>query len=451
MTRPALLVVDDETSVRTMIGELAAKAGFTVSEAATGQAAIDRVHNGRIDVALVDLCMPDIGGLEILRLLKQEAPRCRPIVMTGFGSIETAVEAMQHGALDFLQKPVNAPRLAKQLRGLRHELEIVRASAGARADASADYCGMVGGSTVMRDLFSLIDRLAPHARVVLVTGETGTGKELIAGALHQRGARSAKPFVPLNCSAVVETLVESELFGHVRGAFTGAFDHKPGLFEAADGGTLFLDEVGELPLTAQAKLLRVLESGEVRRVGSSEPRTVDVQVVAATNRDLEREIAASRFRADLYYRLNVIRIAVPPLRDRREDVPLLAARFAAACAARLRKPLDGVSPAAEHALTAYDWPGNVRELRNMIERACILAEGRVIAREHLFDELAARPAPTTVFRPAFERHDLEQALARADGNKQVAAQILGLSRRSFYRQLEQLQLDGTINRRSTGA
>jgi DNA-binding NtrC family response regulator len=459
---PTLLVVDDEARVRAVVGEFAERAGFTVSEAATGREALVSMRDNRIDVALVDLCMPDLGGLDVLRAVRQDTPWCRTIVMTGFGSVETAVEAIQHGAVDYLQKPVNFTRLSKLLRNMRNELEVASGPAAVRTDIGPELCGMIGSTPAMQELFMQVQRLAQHARVVLVTGETGTGKELVAKALHQLGSRRTKKFVPLNCSAVVDTLVESELFGHVRGAFTGAHDQKPGLFESANGGTLFLDEVGELPLAAQAKLLRVLELGEVRRVGSLESRTVDVHVIAATNRDLEQEIAAGRFRRDLYYRLNVIGIGVPPLRDRREDVAPLAARFIADCATRLSKPLDGLTPAAERALLERDWRGNVRELRNVIERASILAAGRLIDVQELGEgetdkSLEKQIAAATITRrpaqprPALTREDVEQALERAGGNKMVAAQILGLSRRAFYRQLEHWNLGDTIVRRAKKA
>jgi two-component system response regulator HydG len=352
---------------------------------------------------------------------------------------------------------VDFPRLAKILRGIRKEVQVAGASAGANAVDGAQY-GIVGQSEAIRDLVGQLHRLAEHARAVLVTGETGTGKELVASALHRLGSRRSKAYVPVNCSAVVETLVESELFGHMRGAFTGATDNKPGLFEAAHGGTLFLDEVGELPVQMQAKLLRVLESGEIRRLGSVEARTVDVHVIAATNRDLHREIADGRFRQDLFYRLGVIALHIPPLRERTEDIPLLAAKFVADIGSRLGRPFDGLTPMAERVLCSRDWPGNVRELRNAIERACILAEGRVITERDIADAIppasstsiaapAPRKVPVATPRPVLTKEDIEQALAKAHGNKMVAAQIVGLSRRAFYRQLEHWGLADTITRR----
>jgi DNA-binding NtrC family response regulator len=302
--------------------------------------------------------------------------------------------------------------------------------------------------------------------VALISGETGTGKELVARALHELGPRRDRRFVTINCSAVVETLFESELFGHVRGAFTGASEHKPGLFEAADGGTLFLDEVGELPLAVQAKLLRVLELGEVTRVGSVDARKVDVHVIAATHRDLRVDVVAGRFRSDLFYRLNAVEVRLPALRDRREDIPYLTAAFVRECAERLQKPIAGTTPAAERLLVAGRWDGNVRELRNVIERACILAEEEFVTDREVSASMPAAPppqlagptggsgtgraarSPEEVARlSTVEREHIRRALERTGGNKKAAAQMLGLSRRALYRRLERLELGETISRR----
>jgi DNA-binding NtrC family response regulator len=306
----------------------------------------------------------------------------------------------------------------------------------------------------MQDLFALIRRLAPHVRSALITGETGTGKELVARALHALGPRSARRFVTVNCSAVVETLFESELFGHVRGAFTGASEHKAGLFETADGGTLFLDEVGELPLPVQSKLLRVLEEGEVQRVGSLEPKKIDVRVIAATNRDLLADVAAGRFRNDLYYRLAIVEIRLPPLRERREDIPHLTASFVRNFSQRFSKPVVGLSSGAEHLLAEASWDGNVRQLRNVIERACILTEGEYVDESDLAGSMQVQvlapvaPAsprlgatvPRAESTPAplveVERQHIVRTLQQVRGNKAVAARLLGVSRRAFYRQLE---------------
>jgi len=319
-----------------------------------------------------------------------------------------------------------------------------------------EFYGMIGRSPAMQELFDAIRRLAPHVRTVLITGETGTGKELVAKALHQAGMRHARRFITLNCSAVGETLFESELFGHVRGAFTGATETKVGMFEHADGGTLFLDETGELPLSMQAKLLRAVEYGEIQRVGSLETRKVDVNVIAATSRDLRAESAAGRFRLDLFYRLSVIELRLVPLRERVEDIPYLTARFVRDCAARLNRPITGVTPSAERLLQQTRWPGNIRELRNVIERACIVSENRILSERDLLAALAPQRAALESVAPPLtvrsselvhdpqlssaQREHIERVLHEAHGNKAAAAKLLGISRRSLYRWIERLHV-----------
>ncbi|HEX4567787.1 MAG TPA: sigma-54 dependent transcriptional regulator, partial [Vicinamibacterales bacterium] len=379
-------------------------------------------------------------------------------------SVDTAVEAIKLGATDYLSKPLDFGRLEELLANVREDLERRRNLLSIESDLAKrlEFCGMIGRGPAMQELFGMIRRLAPHVRTALVSGETGTGKELVARALHHLGPRRERRFVTVNCSAVVETLFESELFGHVRGAFTGATDNKSGLFELADGGTLFLDEIGELPLTLQAKLLRVLELGEVHRVGSLDPRKVSVHVVAATNRDLRAEVVAGRFRSDLYYRLNIVEVALPPLRERREDIPYLTAAFVGETSERLQKSLLGLTPGAERLLAMASWDGNVRELRNVIERACILADGDFITERELSVSMPlSRPlAQTPLALPAtqedaasadllvtVEREHIQRALMRARGNKKAAARMLGLSRRALYRRLERLDLGDTIMRR----
>jgi two-component system response regulator HydG len=314
---------------------------------------------------------------------------------------------------------------------------------------------MIGRSAAMQELFSLIRRLGPHVRTALITGETGSGKELVARALYESGARRSNRFVPINCSAVVESLFESELFGHVRGAFTGANDNKAGLFELADGGTIFLDEVGELPLAVQAKLLRALENGEVQRVGSLQTKQVDVHVLAASNRDLHAEATAGRFRSDLLYRLNIVELHVPPLRERREDIPYLTAAFIRQTTSRLSRRVVGTTPGAERALATASWPGNVRELRNVIERSCILADTEFITEQEL--NLIERAAPMAVSPDTadaddgslstLERNHIVDVLKQTNGNKLLAAKILGVDRRALYRRLERYGI-GTVTRRS---
>ena len=460
--RPVLVVVDDEQGILDVVGRFAQKAGFEVVACSGGHEAIACLRSRRADLLMVDLRMPDVGGLEVLRSVRETDPHCQAVLMTGYASVETAVEAIKLGALDYLSKPFDFTRLEQLLSSVREEAERRRNVLAIESDLARrlEFCGMIGRSVVMQDLFGMIRRLAPHVRTALITGETGTGKELVARALHKLGPRKDRRFVTVNCSAVVETLFESELFGHVRGAFTGATENKPGMFEAADGGTLFLDEVGELTLTVQAKLLRVLELGEMNRVGSLDGRRVNVHVIAATNRDLRAEVTAGRFRSDLYYRLNIVEVKLPPLRDRREDIPYLTAAFVRAAGERLRKPLSGMTAGAERMLGTARWEGNIRELRNVIERACILADGDVISERELASSMPAGveapprhdgvrgdPRDEPELLTTVEREHIQRALARANGNKKAAAKMLGVSRRALYRKLERLDLSATITRR----
>jgi len=451
-------VVDDEPGVVALVVRFAQSLHFEVvtrSDARTLLAELPALH---ADVALVDRNMPEVGGLDILRAFRIAHPICQVILMTGDATVDSAIEAVKLGALDYLSKPLDLGRLGALL-------ETVRADIGRRshllameADLAArvELCGMIGRSPVMQDLFDMVKRLAPHARTTLVTGETGTGKELVARALHALGPRRNKKFIAFNCSAVVETLFESELFGHARGAFTGAVGTKPGLFELADGGTLFLDEIAELPQAVQAKLLRVLENGEIQRVGDTDGRRVDIRLIAASNRRLVDEVAAGRFRQDLYYRLNVVQIVLPPLRERLNDIPYLTAAFVQEFAKRFNKSVAGVSPAAERLLLNAPWPGNVRELRNVLERACILSEGRLLSELEVLAALGgaagarpstslgtgappepARAAPPPAAAPALDRHHVERALQQSGGNRSAAAKVLGISRRTLNRRLDE--------------
>ncbi len=467
--QPLLVIVDDERGILDVVSRFAERLGFDVAVCASGREAISLLPTRRPDVMLIDLRMPDVGGLDVLRAIRDVDAHCQAVLMTGYASVDTAVEAVKLGAMDYLTKPLDFGRLEQLLSGVREEIERRRSVLSLEGDLARrlEFSGMIGRGPRMQDLFGLIRRLAPHVRLALISGETGTGKELVARALHTIGPRRDRRFIAVNCSAVHDTVFESELFGHVRGGFLGASDNKPGLFELADGGTLFLDEIGGLPLTAQAKLLRVLETGEVSRIGSLDSKTVDVHVLAATNRDLRTEVAAGRFRGDLYYRLNIVEVKLPPLRDRREDIPYLTAAFVREIGERLQKPLRGLTPGAEALLTDSPWEGNVRELRNVIERACILADGEFVTERELAVSLP--PLVTMTHAPAVaasvaaaapavekaesdllvnvERDHIQRALVRTGGNKKAAAQMLGLSRRALYRRLERLDLSGTISRR----
>ena len=448
--RPRLLVVDDEPGIRSLIQKFAEGCDFDVVTHSGGRTLLSEIPTIRADAALIDRNMPEIGGLDILRVIREIDPECQVILMTGAATVESAIEAVKLGALDYLSKPLDFERLAELLTTVRFGIERRKRLLAADSELASrtEFYGMIGRSPGMQELFDMIRRLAPHARTALVSGETGTGKELVARALHKLGPRRDRKFIAFNCSAVVESLFESELFGHTRGAFTGAVDAKAGLFELGDGGTLFLDEVGELPLAVQAKLLRVIEYGDVQRVGATEGKRVDVRIIAATNRRLTDEVAAGRFRQDLYYRLNVVEIALPPLRERREDVAYLTAAFIKEFAGRFDRPLAGVSPAAERLLRDAPWPGNVRELRNVIERACMLSEGRILQERELLSVLgasgchrpaAAEPSVNEGTRE-LDRHTVENALQRVGGNRSAAARILGISRRALYRRLDSFGL-----------
>ena len=460
---PVLLVIDDEPGMLAVVERFARRFGFQVTGETDPRAALVQLPALKPDVVIVDLRMPGIDGLGVLRAIREMDPSCQVILMTAHGSLDTAIEAVKLGALDYITKPLDLERLGGLLTGVckgierRHRLLHVDAAVAKRFA----FCGMVGRSPAMQELFDSVRRLAPHVRTVLVTGETGTGKELIARALHQLGGRRDRRLVTVNCSAVVDSLFESELFGHQRGAFTGATETKVGLFEHADNGTLFLDEIGELPLAVQAKLLRAVEYGEVQRVGSLDARRVDVAIIAATNRDLRAEAGAGRFRTDLLYRLNIMEIRLIPLRERREDIPYLCAAFLGELSERLRRPLTGMTTAAERILQQAPWAGNVRELRNVLERACLLGEGKMLTERDVTAAMPpatdALPAPALPVLPASShrsaldpdflesarREQLDRALRETGGNRAGAARLLGISRRSLYRWLDLVERSGT--------
>ncbi|MBM4360413.1 MAG: sigma-54-dependent Fis family transcriptional regulator [Deltaproteobacteria bacterium] len=373
-----ILVVDDEANLRRVLAAQLSRDGYEVHTAEDGELAVAFIKEHHVDLVISDLRMPKLGGLELLRWVQAEEPELPVVILTAHGTVDTAVEALKMGAVDYLSKPFDQDEVRRLVRKALQVGVLSHRDAthpGARGLPDGTRFGLLGRSKAVRDLYAMLDRVAATPTTVLVTGESGTGKELVARALHEHSSRASKPFIKVNCAAIPATLIESELFGHEKGAFTGAVASKPGRFELAQGGTLFLDEIGEIPLEMQVKLLRVLQEGELERVGGVRTTRVDVRLIAATNRDLRRETAAGRFREDLFYRLNVVPIELPPLRDRPEDVPMLAHFFLDRFNDRLAKRVAGFEDEALSRLARYRWPGNVRELENFIERAVLFADG----------------------------------------------------------------------------
>jgi DNA-binding NtrC family response regulator len=439
--------VDDDADVRDWLEDQLGEWGYRVASAADGTAAHALAEQELFEVALLDLYLPDTDGLQLVRRIRERDPAVALIIMTGNPTVPTAIEALKLGCYDYLVKPINPDDLrhclqrAVEHRYLRREVETLRRRLGQPAGGRE----LIGMSQAMERVRSVVQAVAPSDVPVLIESESGTGKELIAESLHRLSGRRG-PLVPVNCGAIPADLVESELFGHVRGAFSGAVADAVGLFRAADGGTIFLDEITELPVALQPKLLRALQEGEVRPVGSSKTMAVDVRIVAATNRRLDEAVRAGMLRQDLYYRLNVVRIAVPPLRDRREDIPLLVTHLLREVGRRLGRPLTGISPEAMAALMAYDFPGNVRELENILERECALGARGTVTLADLPPLGSPRPAaaepqalPTLA---QMERDLIIRALALYGQDKDRAARAIGLSRRTMYRRVRDLGLSG---------
>jgi DNA-binding NtrC family response regulator len=442
-----LLIVDDDDDLREDLAQLFRKRGHEVTAAASGEDALDKAAHARFDVALLDLHLPGINGIDVLTKLKEQQPELEALMLTAHSSVETAVEAMRRGAYDYLTKPFRVPDLEVHVQKAFEKVQLQRREQQwvQQLSYESPRYRLVGSSPAMRKVVGLIEKVAATDTTVLVRGASGTGKELVARALHTNSPRRTRPLVTINCAALQENLLESELFGHEKGAFTGAVAAKPGLVEVAEGGTLFIDEIGEMAPGLQAKLLRVLEDGHYRRVGGTREMNADVRVVAATNRDLAEEIKNGRFREDLFYRLNVVSIHLPGLRERGGDIPELVEHF---LTTRPIGPLRSrVDAEAMKALLAYSWPGNVRELANVLERAQILAENHIITLEDLPENVvsaapaASEPSGDPNHLNEVERRHVWSILQQEKGNKVHAARILGISRRSLYRLIEKHHLE----------
>ncbi|NOR10659.1 MAG: response regulator [Desulfovibrionaceae bacterium] len=442
-----ILVVDDEPSHRQMLEAVLTADGYEVQQANDGQEAINSVEERFYDLILMDLRMSRVSGIEALKKIKELSPGIPVIIMTAYASVSTAVDALKSGAYDYLTKPLDIEELkilvskALRQRQLEQENVYLRERLGDRFD----FSNIIGRSSAMRDLFETVALVAPTEATVLIVGESGTGKELIANAIHQNSPRTDRPFIKVNCAALPETLLESELFGHEKGAFTGALARKQGRFQLAHRGSIFLDEIGEMSPTTQTKILRVLQEREFEPLGSTQTVKVDTRVVTATNKNLKEEIQEGRFREDLYYRLNVVALEVPPLRERREDISLLADFFLKQYAEKNRRLIKGFTPRAMDLLMRHGWPGNVRELENVVERAVIMARGDVISQTELPDtlrELEAETEKATVdLTPGrslkeMEREMILRTLEDTGGNRTRSAEILGISRRTLQLKLK---------------
>jgi DNA-binding NtrC family response regulator len=444
-----ILVIDDEKNIREGLAAALELDGYDVLLAADGTEGLNIALHEEIDLVITDLKMPGVSGEEVLRRVTTETPGIPVIVLTGHGTVENAVEAMRAGAYDFLTKPLNLDRLSLLVkRALQNrELVLQHRELEREIENRKSFEHIIGKSPAMNKLFEVVRRVSPTKASVLITGESGVGKELIANAIHNLSPRKEAPFIKVHCAALAESLLESELFGHEKGAFTGAIARKRGRFELAQGGTIFLDEIGEINQSVQIKLLRVLQEKKFERVGGEETIEVDVRVIAATNKDLEKEIAAGRFREDLFYRLNVVSIDVPPLRERKDDLPLMITSFIKEFADENGKKIEGIDPKARSALYAYDWPGNVRQLRNCIESAVVMASGTIITSDELPPsirpgaEVPSIHIPVGVSMAEAEKQVILQTLTAQNGNKSRAAEVLEIGRKTLHRKLAEYGIE----------
>lgn len=443
-----ILVIDDEKNIRTGLATALRLDGYEVFLAEDGKEGLEIALRGDIDLVITDLRMPEVSGEEVLKKVISETPGVPVIVLTGHGTVENAVEAMRIGAYDFLTKPLNLDRLSLLVkRALQNrELVLQHRELEKKLEDKKTFEHIIGSSAAMNKVFEVIKRVAPTKASVLITGESGVGKELIANALHNLSPRAQQPYIKVHCAALAESLLESELFGHEKGSFTGALSRKRGRFELAHSGTIFLDEIGEINQTVQVKILRVLQEKQFERVGGEDTLEVDVRVITATNRNLEEEIAKGNFREDLYYRLNVVSIHVPPLRERKDDLPLMITSFIKEFAEENGKHIEGIDAKARSALYAFDWPGNVRQLRNCLESAVVMSTSPIISLDDLPPTIRSSEEKESVSIPVgltlaeAEKQIILQTLSSLDGNKTKSAEVLGIGRKTLHRKLDEYNL-----------
>jgi DNA-binding NtrC family response regulator len=448
----SILIVEDEAATRDLCRDIAAEIGLQVHTAATTHDALEVLEQSPVDIVVTDLKVPQLGGLELLKLIGSNHPNTSVMVLTQYGSIETAVAATRLGARDYVTKPFHVEELRAKIERLIQNLEMDHENRVLREQLRTrpGFGGLIGVSSKMQRVYKMVEKVSQHNYPVLILGESGTGKELVARSIHFSGVRKNKPFVPVDCAGLVPTLIESELFGYVKGAFTGAQHGRTGLLESGNGGTVFLDEIGDLPVDLQAKLLRALQEREIRPVGATERVHIDLRIIAATNRDLESAIRTGAFRQDLYFRLNVVQIKLPPLRERKTDIPLLVHSFLEKFS-DAQRPIRTISEDAMRRLMAYDWPGNVRELENAIERAVALGSGPILHIADLpsnlqqeSDEHALR-SDESVTLEELERRAILRALRETSGDKLAAARLLGIGKTTLYRKLKQYGGEGLPN------
>ncbi len=447
--KPRILIVDDEPNIRQGLAEALEGQGYEIEQAESGETALERLGLASFDLVLADLVMEDMDGLSLLQEISNLWPETEVVIITAYGTIETAVKALKEGAYDYLTKPINVKRFRSYVHNILRAQELEEENRRLREQlrAQEEYSQIIGRSEKLLTILEMISQLAPTDVTILIEGESGTGKELVANAIHQNSGRGQEAFISVNCGAIPRELIGSELFGHERGAFTGASQQKQGRFELAHRGTLFLDEIAEMELDAQVTLLRILEEGRFRRVGGTHEIAIDVRVIAATNKSLKEQVGAGLFREDLYYRLNVVRMSLPPLRERREDVQLLAQHFLSTFSVKYHKPNVQFAPEMIARFAEYNWPGNIRELRNCVERAVILAKGRIIGfsllPERLQEKASTRDASgfsAGLSLAEVEKEMIRKTLEHTSGHRKRTAQMLGISERDLYYKLKKYQL-----------